>query len=96
MGKIADFAAFEAGARVLKDLEDMRKQSRALIGGMINLAVGYRNLIAQASDNADRKAFDDRLAESIAMAKADVDALDPATRAILDKFIDDAFGKQNK
>lgn len=91
MGVIADLLAQEPARGKVEQLKQIRQQARSLGGTITNIAAAYKSIRAGA-DAADKVALDDKLADSVAALKGDMDALDPATRAIVDSVIDGVFG----
>lgn len=91
MGQIADLIAQEPAFAKVEQLKQLRQQARQLGGTITNLAASYKS-IRDGADAADTAALYVKLNESIAALKADVDALDPTARAIVDQVIDGVFG----
>lgn len=94
MGQLADRLAQESVDQTAEQLRTMQKRVRELGGQITNLAAGYKAVRAAAADDDDKAALDARLSQAIAGLKASMDALDPATRAIVDTVIDGVFGER--
>ncbi len=92
MGQIADVGNQAETRQVIDQLTQVRKQSKQVAGQIINLAASYRAIRSQSQDDDDTAFLDGKLAESVIAIKADMDALDGPTRAIVDQVIDGVFG----
>lgn len=92
MGQLADRLSQEAVDQAVEQLHGLHRQARELGGKITNLAAGYKAIRANAEDADDTAAMDSRLSAVVSALKADMDALDPTTRAIVDTVIDGVFG----
>lgn len=92
MGTLSDRLAMESADQTVEHLRNLQKQARQIGGTITNLAANYRAIREAADDEDDLTALDARLASVVLALKADMDALDSTTRAIVDGVIDGVFG----
>lgn len=92
MGQIADVGAQADTQQVIADLERTRVNAISTATKVASLAGDYLAIRNKAADAADTAFLDAKLDESVVKMKAVFDALDPATRAVVDQVIMGATG----